>query len=92
MNDKPEMLIDKDFKQRHKSIVKMYYIDIIDYIEYLNDLMELGSDELAYFVRNSIFVYIVLPTLQYLKPDRPSLLICSTLFLMFTMFKCITDE
>lgn len=33
------MLGDKDFKQKHKSIVKMYYIDIIDYIEYLNDLM-----------------------------------------------------
>lgn len=86
-----EEVDEKITRSAHKSIVKMYYIDIIDYICYLNDLIELGSEELAYFVRNAVLVYIVLPTLKYLKEDSPSLCICSTIFLIFTLFKTISD-
>jgi hypothetical protein len=37
--------VNEKFDQKStKEIVKMYYIDIIDYICYLNDLIELGPE------------------------------------------------
>lgn len=60
-------LSDKADLQKHISVIKSYYIDVIDYLCYLNDLIELGSPSLAFFVINSVFVYVLLPVLPHLK-------------------------
>lgn len=40
---KVDLTDDKELS-RHSSIIKSYYIDLIDYISYLNDLIELGPE------------------------------------------------
>lgn len=70
----------------------MYFIDISDYLCYLNDLMELGPQELAYFISNSILSYLVLPTLKILLEPNSALLQCGALYLLFALLKSINDE
>ena len=70
----------------------MYFIDMSDYFCYLNDLIELGPKELAYFTKNAIMAYILLPALKILLEPHSALLQCGALYLCYTLLKTINDE
>ena len=72
--------------------MKMYSIDLADYISYLDDLMSYGSEDLAFFIRNAILCYIVLPNLKNIHLDLPRILVKSSIYLMFYLFKLINDN
>ena len=46
----------------------MYFVDMTDYIWYLNDLIELGPKKLGFFIKNAIYQYVLIPALDKLKP------------------------
>ena len=79
-------------KNNHKAVMKMYSIDLADYISYLDDLMSFGSEDLAFFIRNAILCYIVLPNLRNIHLDLPRILVKSSIYLMFYLFKLINDN
>ena len=78
-------------KNTHKAVIKMYSIDLNDYICYLDDLMTYGSDKLSFFIRNSLLSYIVLPFIKLINSDSPKILVKSSIYLLFYMFKLVND-
>ena len=70
----------------------MYSIDLSDYICFLDDLMSYGSSDLAFFIRNAILCYIALPFLKNIHTDSPRILVKSSLYLLFNLFKLINDS
>ena len=75
---------------RTKSYVKMYTIDLIDPVCYLNDLNSYGSDRMAYFLRNSLMSYIFAPQLKHL--GSKGYLAKSSLYTIYTLLKIIKDK
>ena len=78
-------------KNTHKAVIKMYSIDLTDYICYLDDLMSYGSEQLAFFIRNAILSYIVLPFIKLIHTESPRILVKSAIYLLFYLFKLIND-
>lgn len=82
----------RSFKANLRSLIRMYFIDLSDYLCYLNDLMESGPLHLSYFIENAILSYIVLPVLKSLQESPPPLVVRGIIYLLYTVLKTINSE